>query len=127
MMTKLSDKLETLILMATKQAGSYDPNESLFYVEEQLTGEEMDTAQAFLKWVHADKDNRHFGHGNIRDMFRSFLLSVGKIIDVTPTWVNVMPGILAVLENGTKKGKELARAELMGLAHKIDAINKEGR
>lgn len=126
-MTKLSDKLETLILMATKQAGSYDPNESLFYIVEELTREEHDTAEAFLGWVHADRDARHFGHGNIQDMFHKFRISTGQAIDVTPTWTALMPALLAALTNGTKKGKDMARAELMRLASEVDKANKEGR
>jgi hypothetical protein len=46
-----------------------------------------------------------------------------KTIDCTPTWVGLMPALLAVLEDGTEKGKKLAREELMDLARKIDAIN----
>jgi hypothetical protein len=46
-----------------------------------------------------------------------------KTINLTPTWTAIMPGIIRVLEQGTNKGKELARAELMDLARKVDKIN----
>ncbi len=48
-----------------------------------------------------------------------------KVIDMTPTWTGIMPAILAVLEDGTPKGKMLAREELMELARKVDALNKK--
>ena len=44
-------------------------------------------------------------------------------IDVTPTWAGIMPGLIAVLEDGTQAGKDAARAELMRLAHAVDASN----
>lgn len=77
MLNKLSDKLRTLILMGTKQAGSYDPNNILCYIEEELTGEEAETAFAFLKWVYADKEARYFGHGNIDGVYSHFLAESG--------------------------------------------------
>lgn len=46
-----------------------------------------------------------------------------KTIDMTPTWTGIMPGLLAVLEDGTETGKKLAREELMDLARKVDALN----
>ena len=46
-----------------------------------------------------------------------------KYIDCTPTWAQVMPALLLVLEEGTDKGKALAREELMDLARKVDALN----
>lgn len=66
----LSEKLETLILMATKQAGTYDPNQALTYIEEQLTMHECKLTDAFLKWVHENK--KTFGHGNIKTVWAEF-------------------------------------------------------
>ncbi|NIO82542.1 MAG: hypothetical protein GTN53_18290 [Candidatus Aminicenantes bacterium] len=47
-----------------------------------------------------------------------------KTINLTPTWEGIMPGLIEVLQNGTEEGKELAKAELMDLARKVDEINK---
>ena len=47
-----------------------------------------------------------------------------KTIDITPTWVEIMPVIIMAIENGTSEGKENAKAELMELAKKVDQANK---
>ncbi len=47
----------------------------------------------------------------------------GTYIDVTPTWAQIMPAILMALEEGTPKGKAIARDELMDLAKKVDNVN----
>jgi len=66
----MNDKLKTLLHMAVKQSGTYDPEEALTYVEEQLTGEEFDLASEFLLWVH--RNERTFGHGNFEDVFQEY-------------------------------------------------------
>lgn len=48
---------------------------------------------------------------------------MSKTIDLTPTWTAVMPAIIAVLEDGTADGKQLARAELLRLAAEVDKAN----
>ena len=72
-MFKLTKRLETLLFMACKQAGSYDPDETLHYIEEQLNGDEYKSAQAFLEWVNADTSNRKFGSANIKERFKEFV------------------------------------------------------
>lgn len=57
---KLTERLALFLTMGCKSAGSYDPNEALSSVEEQMTGEEYQIAQAFLKWLTENK--RTFGH-----------------------------------------------------------------
>lgn len=44
-------------------------------------------------------------------------------IDATPTWTQVMPGLIAVLMNGTSRGQSLASEELLRLAEQVDRIN----
>ena len=46
------------------------------------------------------------------------------VIDMTPTWESLMPGLMAVLESGTEKGRMIARKELMRLAKHVDKLNK---
>lgn len=70
---KLTKKLETLLFMACKQSGSYDPDEALTYIEEQLTSDEYHTATAFLSWVSADEATRKFGNANIKERFKEFV------------------------------------------------------
>ncbi len=51
-------------------------------------------------------------------------MSAGKeTVDVTPTWKTAMSIYLAVLRDGTQKGKEEARQGLMELAGKMDWAN----
>lgn len=83
MLKSLPDKLKTLILMGTKQAGSYAPADALLTVQEEMTQAEFETAEAFLQWVHADKKSRHFGHGNIDAIYSRFLKENG-IIPIDP-------------------------------------------
>lgn len=47
-----------------------------------------------------------------------------KTIDLTPTWSAILPAFLAVLENGTEKGKEAAREELKRMAQAADQFNE---
>lgn len=49
-----------------------------------------------------------------------------KNIDLIPTWVEAMPLLFALLESGSETGKAYARLELMGLARKVDALNRTG-
>ena len=67
---KLSSKLETLLVMGVKAAGSYDPMNALGTVEERMTPREFAMAAEFLNWIVVNKLT--FGHGNIRDRFRQF-------------------------------------------------------
>lgn len=63
-MTKLSDyskgKVHILLLQAVRQAGSYEPDEVLSRIEEQLTGDQYDACAAFLKWIVTGE--RSFGY-----------------------------------------------------------------
>jgi hypothetical protein len=60
---RLTRILQHHLLTAVKSTGSYDPNKSLHYIEEGMTGSEYDAAHAFLAWVHANKLT--FGHGTL--------------------------------------------------------------
>lgn len=46
---------------------------------------------------------------------------MGKTIDIKPTWMGAAPIIQLGLENGTDKGKALAREELKNMARAADA------
>ena len=43
-----------------------------------------------------------------------------QTIVIRPTWVAAMQIYIAALENGTEKGKQAARADLMDLAKRLD-------
>jgi hypothetical protein len=47
-----------------------------------------------------------------------------KYVDITPTWVSLMPALFALIQNGTDFGRAQAKEELMDLARKVDEINK---
>ena len=46
-----------------------------------------------------------------------------RTVDMTPTWRGLMPVLILALENGTREGRTMARAELTRLAGEIDRIN----
>lgn len=76
MKPKLTKKLETLLLMACKQVGSYDPQLVDAFIGEQLTGPESEAAWGFLEWVNDGLEEfpgRRFGHSNIRQRFNEYL------------------------------------------------------
>lgn len=43
-----------------------------------------------------------------------------KTIDVTPTWTDVLPVLLAAIEDGTFEGQKVAREELFRMAELAD-------
>ena len=62
--------LANLLLQATSSSGTYNPDDTLFYIEESLTGEEFDIAEAFLTWCHTN--GKMFGRINISDVYKEF-------------------------------------------------------
>ena len=70
----LPDKLATLLLMAVKQMGSYDPKEALPYIEEQLTVREIEISEKFLNWVVTNE--KKFGRGNLAKLWEEHQLSL---------------------------------------------------
>lgn len=48
-------------------------------------------------------------------------------VDITPSWTALMPCLIAALQNGTREGQDMARAELMRLAAEVDKLNDGGR
>lgn len=47
-----------------------------------------------------------------------------KMINLTPTWLGLLPGIIAVLEDGTDAGKKICREELRKMAKAADDWNR---
>lgn len=50
-----------------------------------------------------------------------------KYIDLTPTWVGVMPLLLEAYVHGDPEGRKIAREELMRLARSMDEINAQNK
>lgn len=67
---RLSPKLVALLLMGVKSCGSYQPDEALVEVEEQLTSPEYSLAFDFLAWVC--QNNVAFGAANIQERFAQY-------------------------------------------------------
>lgn len=65
----MNKKLQSLLLMGAKQAGTYDTDEVLCRIEEQLTGKEHELAERFLNWVN--ENNKKFGW-NIGEVYKEF-------------------------------------------------------
>jgi hypothetical protein len=71
-MTKLGERNYSLIAMGCKMTGTYDPNECLGFVLEDLYVDEIDEIIAFLNWVHIT--GRTFGHGNYEEVFHEWIM-----------------------------------------------------
>lgn len=71
----MNKKLETLLLLAVRRSGTYDPYDALLYIEESLTGLEYTLADRFLSWVN-DHANMGFGPTNIQARFSEFKKAV---------------------------------------------------
>lgn len=50
-----------------------------------------------------------------------------EYIDMTPTWVGVLPILMAALEDATPEGKEIARQELYRMADLADRYVELGK
>lgn len=46
-----------------------------------------------------------------------------EYIDLTPTWEQILPALLAVLENGTDEGRKTVKEELRRMAQAADRWN----
>lgn len=66
----LNRMLRSSLLWAVKQTGSYNPSDTLFLIEEQLTGTEALATEEFLQWCYDNK--RTFGHGNIGKLWKEW-------------------------------------------------------
>lgn len=69
-MNKLGERNYMLIRSGVSAMGTYDPDEILYYFEEELHIDEIDEIETFLKWCH-DRD-RAFGSGNYEQVFNEF-------------------------------------------------------
>ena len=69
-MKTLSPKLRLVLLQGVKQAGSYEPDETLVEYEEYLTSPEYSLAFDFLTWVVNNATT--FGNGNIDETFARY-------------------------------------------------------
>lgn len=67
--SELKEPLPALIIMAVKQTGSYDPSDIMPCFEEQLTGDQYQTAHDFLSWVHTQ--GLEFG-SNIQEVYANY-------------------------------------------------------
>lgn len=74
-MTKLGTRNYALISIGCKNTGTYEPDECLGIVEEQLYIEEIGQIRAFLQWCH--DTGKAFGHGNYEERFAEWLAEGG--------------------------------------------------
>lgn len=70
-MKRLSEKCKTLIGQAVRTFGTYDPDEVLPYIEEELTGAEYNTVNKFLSYLHTN--NLCYGWGNFDEVWIGYL------------------------------------------------------
>lgn len=50
-----------------------------------------------------------------------------ETIDLTPTWTQILPMLLHVIEHGEEPGKQAVRDELRRMAKAADAWNENAR
>ena len=50
---------------------------------------------------------------------------MSETIDITPTWSDVMPILIAAIRHGGEDGASVAEAELRRLAAEVDEIIRE--
>jgi hypothetical protein len=58
------DVMKLLLLGALKQSGSYNPEDTLHYIEESLQPDELRYITGFLEWIRKDTEMRSVGPGN---------------------------------------------------------------
>jgi hypothetical protein len=71
-----SEPLATLLHMAVKKGGTYDPDEIMCFVEEQMTGGEAEDAWEFLGWCH--RNDKKFGSENLPTVWKEWEDSLRK-------------------------------------------------
>lgn len=59
-----------LVRMAVNESGTYEPEENMSRIEEQLTMNEYDAIKPFYEYLH--KNNLKFGHANFESRVREF-------------------------------------------------------
>lgn len=77
MLKQPSDRFQLLLRQAVSTTGSYDPDECLFMIEEQLTFAECNTAEQFLRWCH--DTGKHFGSANFNERFAEWQASAAAV------------------------------------------------
>lgn len=78
---KLSEKLQSLLIMGVGRMGSYDPEQVLSYIEETMTMPEVELVTPFLKWVHDNE--KTFGRGNLGRVWTEYLDSLIRPYKIT--------------------------------------------
>lgn len=73
---QLSRRVKGLLMHALKQSGTYSPDATLPFIEEQLTGDNYATLWLFLKW--AQENCKQFGHANVDAQYAEFRGPVRK-------------------------------------------------
>lgn len=48
-------------------------------------------------------------------------------IDITPTWIGILPALIALIENGNREGRDIAVEELQKLAAYADDCNARSK
>ncbi len=65
--TRLYDK----VARAVQTSGTYNPNENMYIIEEELTSNEFEVIRSFLSWCHLN--NKTFGWGNYQKVYEQYL------------------------------------------------------
>ncbi|AZL83322.1 hypothetical protein EIJ81_00185 (plasmid) [Aliivibrio salmonicida] len=71
-MYQLNDPLVSLLIQVPEITGSFSPD-NLQIIEPQLRENEIEIVKDFFKFVF--EENLTFGQGNIKDVFKTYILS----------------------------------------------------
>jgi len=66
----LSETVVSWLLWGVRQAGTYDPDKVLGFIEENLTLEEYKQIEGFLRWI--TKTGQTFGHLTLEEKFTEY-------------------------------------------------------
>ena len=69
-MQRLGDRNYSLLSMAVKSTGTFNPKDVLPYVGEELYVDEIDEIEKFLQWM--TDNGKTFGSGNYEEVFAEF-------------------------------------------------------
>ena len=72
---KLSQRVYNLCREAAQMSGSTDPDDNMYYIEEELDNTEWNSVFEFFKWLH--KTGMTFG-SNIPEVYQDFYNQKGQ-------------------------------------------------
>ncbi len=90
----------------------------------ETDGESVELPDSMLLPDHLESDSfADYISDETGFLVLGFDLEESAALDMTPAWRSIMPALILALTDGTPAGRDIATAELMGLAAKLDSLN----